>query len=96
MGKPWHHTVGRHAGPVADNRKSIIEQRRIAAKLVDDKSPGQRAFGLAQQVPGADKLGDHAAAVDIADQHHRHVRRFGETHIGNVGGAQIDFGGAAR
>ncbi len=36
------------------------------------------------------------APVDVADQHHRHVRRAGETHVGDVPGAQIGLGRTAR
>gem|GEM_PF-4012947 len=32
----------------------------------------------------------------VGHQHHRQIGRFGEAHIGDVGGPQIDFGGAAR
>ncbi len=41
------------------------------------------------------RLRDHAAAVDIADQHHGHVGGPGEAHIGDVAGAQVDLGRAA-
>ncbi len=44
---------------------------------------------------GADQAGDHAAAVDIADQHHRRIGRAGEAHVGDVAGAQVDLGRAA-
>ena len=37
------------------------------------------------------RLRDHAAPVDVADQHHRHVGGAGEAHIGDVVGAQIDL-----
>ena len=44
---------------------------------------------------GADEAGDDAAAVDVADQHHRHVGGRGEAHIGDVAVAQVDLGRAA-
>ena len=44
----------------------------------------------------ADEAGDHAAAVDVADQDHRHVGGLGKAHIGDVAGAQVDLGRAAR
>ena len=44
---------------------------------------------------GADQARDHAAAVDVADQHDRHVGGARKAHIGDVVGAQIDFGRAA-
>ena len=42
-----------------------------------------------------DDLGDHAAAIDIADQHDRRIRRARKTHIGDVALPQIDFGRTA-
>ena len=45
---------------------------------------------------GADQARDHAAAVDVADQHHRHVGGAGKAHIGDVVLAQIDLRRAAR
>jgi hypothetical protein len=40
--------------------------------------------------------GDDTAAVDVADQHHRHARRPGEAHIGDVVPPEIDLRRAAR
>ncbi len=44
----------------------------------------------------ADQAGDHPAAVDVAHHHHRHVRRAGEAHVGDVARPQVDLGRAAR
>jgi hypothetical protein len=44
----------------------------------------------------ADDLGDDPAPVDIARQHHRHLRSAGKAHIGDVSAAQIDLRRAAR
>ena len=38
---------------------------------------------------------DHAAAIDIADQHHRHIGGARESHVGDVVGPQVDFRSAA-
>jgi hypothetical protein len=62
----------------------LIEKARIIAA-----SPGSIT------ALRADDLRDDPAAVDIARQHHRHVRRARESHIGDVAGAQIDLGRAA-
>jgi hypothetical protein len=43
----------------------------------------------------ADEVGEHTAAIDIRDQHHRAVDRLGKAHIGNVTHPQIDLGGGA-
>ena len=44
---------------------------------------------------GAHKGGDDTTAVDIAHQPHRHIRRAGKSHIGDIAIAQIDFRGTA-
>ena len=44
----------------------------------------------------ADERRDDAAAVDVADEDHRHIGRLGEAHIGDVAGAKIDLGRRAR
>lgn len=40
----------------------------------------------------ADQGRDHTTAVDIADENHGHVSAGGKPHIGDVAGAQVDFG----
>ena len=84
------------AGRRRDQRHAIGEQRRVAAELVDEEALDQRRVVGVDHRLGADQAGDHAAAVDVADQHHRHVGGAGEAHIGDVVGAQIDLGRAAR
>src|SRR3546814_7254870 len=44
---------------------------------------------------GARDRGDHAAAVDVAHQYHRHVGRAGKAHVCDVPFTQVDFGWAA-
>src|SRR5262249_3005938 len=36
-----------------------------------------------------DEARDHAAAVDVADQHHRHVGSTGKSHVGDIVEAQV-------
>src|SRR5262245_36804430 len=43
-----------------------------------------------------DGLRDDTAALDVADQHDRDIRSFGEAHIGDIAFAEIDFGRAPR
>ena len=54
-----------------------------------------RAIALVEDGMCADKAGDDAAALDIAGQDHRYIRRAGEAHIGDVARAQIGLGRAA-
>ena len=51
-------------------------------------------FGI-DHGPDADHLRDHAAALDVADEHDRHIGAPRKTHIGDVVGAQVDLGRAA-
>ena len=44
---------------------------------------------------GADEARDHAAAVDVADHHHRHVGGAREAHVGDVVRPQVNLAGAA-
>ena len=43
----------------------------------------------------AGEMGEHAAAVDVADHQHRQIGGAGKAHIGDVAVAQIDLGRAA-
>ena len=58
-------------------------------------NPATRAVAAVHHRLRADDLRDHAAAVDISAQHHRHIRRRGKAHVGDVAGAQVDLGRAA-
>ena len=62
----------------------IVEQRRIAAELVDEVALEPRALGRLEQRVRADQRRDHAALVDVADQHDRQIGRFGKAHVGDV------------
>ena len=84
------------AGGRRDKRHAVGEQRRVAAELVDQEAFDQRRVVGVDHRLGADQAGDHPAAVDVADQHHRHAGGAGEAHIGNVVGAQVDLRRAAR
>src|SRR5882724_2383749 len=53
---------------IADDREAVVEQPPVAAELVHDEALQQRALLRLQQRMGADDAGDHAAAVDVADQ----------------------------
>ncbi len=64
-----------------------IEQAGIAPELVDDVALEPRLLRRLEQAVGPDQGRDHAAPVDVADQHHRQVGRLGEAHIGDVMGS---------
>ena len=85
-------TQASQAGALGQDLDRRLEQPDIAAELVDDIALDSGLLGLGQQRQSADDRGQHAAAIDIADQHHGHIRCLGKAHIGNVAGAQSDLG----
>ena len=95
VGEIRHQAERLPAGRLRDARHPRSKQVRIAAELVDDEAADQRRVVGRQHRLGADEARDHAAAVDVADQHDRHVGGAGKTHIGDVVRPQIDFRRAA-
>ncbi len=86
------------AGParvVLDDAHSRVEQRRVAAELVDQKARHHGGILGRDDGFGPDDLGDDAAPVDIADQHDRHIGAAREAHVGDVVGPEVDLGRAA-
>jgi hypothetical protein len=53
--------------------------------LLIDEAGDQRLVGRLEQRDGAEQVGEHPAPVDVADHHHRQVRRAGQAHVGDVG-----------
>ncbi len=78
-----------------DDREPVVEQADVAAKLVDDIAAEPRPLGWLKNRPGADQAGDHAASIDVGNQDDRNICRFGEAHVGDVAGTQIDLRRAA-
>ena len=93
----WGHDAERRPGRGGlDRPQAFVEEMNISAHLVDNEAMNARAIIARQHDARADETRDHAAAVDVADEDHRHARRLGEAHIGDVAGAQVDLGRAAR
>ena len=84
IGEIRHQAERLPSGRLRDALHARGKQRRIAAEFVDDEAADQRRVFRRQHGLGADEARDHAAAVDIADQHHRHVGGAGKSHIGDV------------
>ena len=70
-------------------------RRRVAAELVDHERRDQLALLRREQLHVADQAGEHAAAVDVADEQHRALRVEGHLHVDDVLVAQVDLGRAA-
>ena len=83
------------ARALGDGAHAGFEQGRIAAELVDQKAADQHGIGGVEHGLGSDDLRDHAAAIDVADQHDRRFGRARKPHVGDIVGAQVDLGRAA-
>ena len=71
-----------------------LQQGNIAPKAVDNKAFRTRSFALGDEFKRAHQLGKYTTLVNIADEEHRAIGRFGEAHVGNIIRTQIDLGGA--
>ena len=79
------------AGVTGDRLHAVVEQRGIAAEAVDDEADDHRRVGRIDHRLGADQARDDAAAVDVADQHDRHVGARAKPMLAMSVGAQIDL-----
>ena len=85
----------RFAGALFQPAQARFEQADIAAEAVDDEALDARLLARREQVERADQMRKNTAAVDVGDQDHRAIHRFGKTHVGDVAVAQVDLGRAA-
>ena len=95
IGKEWNEAERFPSSGARNLPHPIGEQRRVAAKLVDQETADQRRIGWIDDGLGADQARNHPAAVDVADQHDRARGRAREPHVGNVVAAQVHFRCAA-
>jgi hypothetical protein len=93
--KEWHEAERAPPRALGDEAHAVVEQARVAAKLVDEEADNHLRILRRDDRLRADELGDDAAAVDVADDYDGRLRRPGEPHVGDVAFAQVDFGGAA-
>ncbi len=69
------------------------KQRRVSTKLVDRKGFDPVAIFVRKDSMSADELRDHAATVDVANQHNGNIRGLRKAHIGNITRPQVHLGG---
>src|SRR4029077_18142648 len=65
--KERHKTECLPSSGARDGRHAVCEQRRVAAKLVDEKAANLCSIGRIDHAFGADETRNYAAAVDVAD-----------------------------
>jgi hypothetical protein len=73
-----------------------LQQGGIATEAIHDEAFDARLLRGRQTGQRADEMGEHAAAVDVADEPDRDVDRLGEAHVRDVARAQVHFRRAAR
>ena len=95
VGAPRQHTVHPAAGDLLQPVEPRLQQRLVATELVDDEAGHQPLVGRVEQRDRPVHRGEHAAAIDVADDDDRHVRVPGEAHVDVVAGPQVDLGRAA-
>ncbi len=72
-------------------RAALIEQRRIAAELIDDETLDEARVRRVQHCLRPRDAGDDAAAADVTDEHDRHVGGARKAHVGDVAAPQVDL-----
>ena len=87
--------VGGPAGQVLQLRQPGRQQRRVAAKLVDQKARDERLVLRFEHRHRAEQVGQQPAAVDVADQDDGQMRGPRQPHVGQIGCPQVDLGGRA-
>src|SRR3546814_19929164 len=60
---------------------ALIKKLNIAPEFIDKKGLYHGRVARVDYRLGARDRGDHAAAVDVAHQYHRHVGRAGKAHV---------------
>jgi hypothetical protein len=77
LGEVRDHSEAREPQACFDLRNPRLEQRAIAAELIDDESGDAAPLVIVQQRDGPEQAREHAAAVDVGDEHAAGVRRLG-------------------
>jgi hypothetical protein len=94
--KEWQHTKDRLAGLALEPGEPGGEQGALAAESIDHDPHHALAFRFGEAFQCTHHVGERAAAVDVGDQQHGAVDRFGEAHVGDVARAQVHLRRAAR
>ena len=91
-----HHTEHRLACPRLEDVEPRIEDRLVAAELVDDEAPDPRPLLRLQQFDRPEQLRKHTSPVDVPDQQHRRIRDRRHAHIDEVVLPEIHLRWTAR
>ncbi len=70
---------------------AVLEQGGVTAKLVDHEAMDHRRVLRVDDELRPRQARDHAAPVDIADEHHGHVRCPRKAHVRNIAAPEVHF-----
>ena len=90
------HADGRPPREGVELLETRLQYRSVAAELVDHKPCDARLVGRPERRQRSEQMSQHTTAIDVADHDHRQIAHLGETHVGDVGRTEIDFGGRPR
>ena len=85
----------RQPAALAQDVEPRVENRLVAAELVDHQTLAQGLFIVVEQHERAEQLREHAPAVDVAHEQHRRRRHLGHAHVHDVVVFQVNLGRAA-
>ncbi len=89
--QPGHDAKSLPSGAAFDRPQAVIEQTRIASKLIDDEAANASAIRIVEHGMRTDQRSNHVPTIDIAHQHDRHIGRMREAHVRNVVRSKIGF-----
>ena len=94
LGEGEHAQAGR-AGVLLEEGAAVVEQRPVAAELVDQEAAEQPPLVRRQQRHRAGDRRDHPAALDVRDQHPRRAEPGDEPEVHQIVRAQVQLADAA-
>ena len=94
VAQPGQDAERRDAGPRAQQLEARLQERAVAAELVEDEGGDPGALVRLEQRDGPHEGREDAAAVDVADEQHRSVGRLRDVHVHDVAVLQVDLGRA--
>ena len=89
-------TVGAPAGQCLQLGQPRSQEGGVAAELVDHESRDELLIFGFEHRDRPVQVGQQPAAVDVADQYDGQIRSSGQTHVGQIGCAQIDLSWRSR
>ena len=85
----------RNPCPLRQKTDAVGKERRVSPELVDDDPADPVTLLRRDEIERADNLCEHAAAIDIPDQHHLGIGHLDDRPVHQIAISQIDLRSAA-